>query len=109
MADATLTPDRAPDYFEGLSPDVKACVLVGSDRRVVAADAAHAADAEELGELALELLDRAEAPQVEVSTGTGIVYALRAGDWTLAVVASRLALSALVFFDMRKTLEELAG
>lgn len=109
MADATLTPDRAPDFVESLSPDVKACVLVGADRRVVAADAGHEADADELGALALELLDRADAPQVEVSTGTGIVYALRSGDWTLAVVASRLALSSLVFFDMRRTLEDLAA
>jgi predicted regulator of Ras-like GTPase activity (Roadblock/LC7/MglB family) len=109
MADATLTPDRAADYFEGLSPDVKACVLVGADGRVAAADSGHEGDADELGELATALLERADAPQVEVSTGSGIVYALRSGDWTLAVVASRLALSALVFFDMRKTLEELAA
>ncbi len=51
----------------------------------------------------------AGARQVEVSTGAGIVYALRTDDWTLAVVAGRFALSSLVFFDMRRALEELAA
>jgi uncharacterized membrane protein len=46
---------------------------------------------------------------VEVSTGAGIVYALRSGEWTLAVVAGRFALSSLVFFDMRQALQELAA
>jgi len=39
----------------------------------------------------------------------GIVYALRSGEWTLAVVAGRFALSSLVFFDMRQALQELAA
>ena len=36
-----------------------------------------------------------------------MVYALRQGDWTLAVVAGRFALSSLVFFDMRRVIEEI--
>ena len=105
MADATLT----PDFIEGLSPDVKACVLVDAGGRLVAADSGHEADGEELAALAVQLLERAGTPQVEVSTGTGVVYALRLGDWTLAAVAGRFALSSLMFFDMRKALEELAA
>ena len=70
-------------------------------------DGSHEPEAESLAELARELLSRAETPQVEVSTGTGIVYALRRGDWTLAVVAGRFALSSLVFFDMRRVIEEI--
>ena len=84
-------------------------MLLDSDGRLVAADGGHADVAEELGELARDLLECAGAPQAEVSTGAGIVFALRSGDWALGVVASRFALSSLVFFDMRKTLEELAG
>ena len=46
---------------------------------------------------------------MEVSTGAGIAYAMRTGEWTLVVVAGRFALSSLVFFDMRRALEELGG
>lgn len=105
MPDAALT----PDHIEGVSPDVKACVLLDADGRLVAADSAHEGDGERLAELARSLLDTAEAPQVEVSTGTGIVYALRSNGWTLAVVTGRFALSSLMFFDMRKALEELSA
>ena len=93
--------------MEGLSTDVKACVLLDADGRLVAADTHHEAEGEQLAELAEALLEGAGAPQVEVSTGAGIVYALRAGEWTVAVVAGRFALSSLVFFDMRRTLEGL--
>jgi hypothetical protein len=108
MPDATLTPEQAADYIEGLSTDVRACVLVDRDGRLVSVDAGHEADGQALADLARGLLERAGAPQVEVSTGAGIVYALRGGGWTLAAITGRFALSALVFFDMRRALEELA-
>ena len=109
MPDTTLTPQAIPDHFEGLSPDIVACVLLDSDGRFVAADGAHADAGEHLGELGRQLLELAGTSQVEVSTGTGIVYALSRGGWTLVVVAGRFALSSLVFFDMRQALEELAA
>ena len=108
IPDATLTPDRAADLIEGLSTDIRACVLIGSDGRLAAVDAGHESDGESLAELARELLEKATTTQIEVSTGVGIVYVLREGGWTLAVVAGRFALSSLVFFDMRRVLEELA-
>jgi hypothetical protein len=104
----TLTPDRAADFIESLSADVRACVLLGSDGRLAAVDEGHEAEGESLAELARDLLERAGTPQVEVSTGVGIVYALCTGRWTLAVVTGRFALSSLVFFDMRQALKELA-
>lgn len=107
MPDATLTPERVADYVEGLSTDVRACVLLDAEERLVAVDQAHEADGQALADLARGLLERAGAPQVEVSTGGGIVYALRAHGWTLAVVTGRLALSSLVLYDMRRALEEL--
>ena len=88
---------------------MRACVLLDADGRLVSVDAAHEGDGEALAELAMQLLGRAGTDQVEVSTGAGIVYALRLGEWTLAVIAGRFALSSLVFFDMRQTLEELAA
>lgn len=107
IPDATLTPDRAADFVEGLSTDVRACVLLDGEGQLVSVDAGHESEADSLAELARDLLSRAGAPQVEVSTGAGIVYALRQADWTLAVVAGRFALSSLVFFDMRRVLEEI--
>ncbi len=104
-----MTPDRAADFIEGLSTDVRACVLLDADGRLVGVDRGHEADGEELAKLAREVLERAETTQVEVSTGAGIVYVLRSGRWTLAVVAGRFALSSLVFFDLRRALEELGG
>ena len=103
-----MTPDRAADFIEGLSTDVRACVLLDADGRLAAVDDGHEADGEVLAELTKQLLDRAGTSQVEVSTGAGIVYALREGGWTLAVVTGRFALSSLVFFDMRRVIEELA-
>jgi hypothetical protein len=107
IPDATLTPDRAADFFESLSTDVSACLLLGDDGRLASVNSGHDSGGEELAELARELLERAGCDQVEVSTGAGIVYALRHGSWTLVVVAGRFALSSLVFFDMRRVLEEL--
>ena len=82
-------------------------MLLDGDGRVVSVDGGHEPEAESFAELARELLSRADTPQVEVSTGTGIVFALRQGDWALAVVAGRFALSSLVFFDMRRVIEEI--
>ena len=109
MPDTTLTPDALPGHFEGLSPDIVACVLLHSDGRFVAAGEEHADSGEHLADLGRQLLERAGAKQVEVSTGTGVVYALSQGDWTLVAVTGRFALSSLVFFDMRQALTELAG
>jgi hypothetical protein len=109
MPDATLTPATAPDFIEGLSSDIVACVLIGADGRLAAVDEGHTDHGEELAELAREILARAAAPQVEVSTGTGIVYGLRHGEWTLVAVTGRFALSSLVLFDMRNALERLAA
>ncbi len=109
MPDATLTPDRAADFIEGLSTDVRTCVLLDAGGRLVGVDGGHEAEGESLADLARQLLERAGTPQVEVSTGAGIVYALRQGDWTLAVVTGRFALSSLVFFDMRQALAALNG
>ena len=89
-------PDRTaiPELIEASSADVKACVLVSPD-----------GPEDTLGELTLELLDTAGTDQVEVSTGSAAVYALRSDGWALGVVTGRFALSSLVFFDMRQALE----
>ena len=87
---------------------MRACVLLDADGRLVAVDDAHEPDGDALAGLTRELLERSGTSQAEVSTGAGIVYAVREGEWTLSVVAGRFALSSLVVFDMRRVLEELA-
>ena len=109
MSGATLTPEAAPGFVEGLSSDILACVLVDADGRVSAPEGADAESADELGRLGAALLERVGAPQVEVSTGTGVVYALRRDGRTLVVVTGRFALSSLIFFDMHKTLEGISA
>lgn len=98
-----------PDYIEGLSPDIRACVLLDRDGALAGIDAGHAEVGDELAELASEMLERAGTPQAEISTRGGVVYAMRRGDWALAVVAGRFALSSLVLYDMREALARLSA
>lgn len=107
MPDTATAPEHTADWIEGLSDDIRACVLVAADGSVASVDSAHADAGERLAAMALELLETAGADQVEVSTGSAVVYALRSERWTLAAVTGRFALSSLVFFDMRKALEAL--
>ena len=81
-------------------------MLLDRTGTLAAVDSGNADSGEELAGLARELVERA-GTQVEVSTGAGIVYGLKNESWTLAVVAGRFALSSLVFFDMRRALEEI--
>ena len=108
MPDIATSPERTADWIEGLSDDIRACVLVGADGGVASVDSAHAEGGERLAALARELLATAGTDQVEISTGSAVVYALRGERWTLAVVTGRFALSSLVFYDMRNALEALA-
>ena len=84
-------------------------MLLDAGDGLVAVDEGHAAQGDQLADLTKQLLDCASTSQVEVSTGAGIVYAMRQGGWTLGVVGGRFALSSLVFFDMRRVLEALDG
>jgi hypothetical protein len=104
------TPDSAPAYLEGLSPDVRAAVLLQTDGAQVAH--AGAGDPAEVAGLVAELLenvDRAAGErtgEVEVVTGAGTVFAVRGERFVLAAVATRLALSSLLRWDMRHVLGE---
>lgn len=98
---------------------MRAAVLLDADGRLVAHAGAGEGEADRFGELARELVKAADqaaerreihAWQVEVSTPRGAVFAIReaapeAGSArTLAVVARRFALPALMFMDMRHVL-----
>lgn len=109
-----MTPDLALDYLAELSTDIRAGVLLDGDGSLVASWRGDTERGERVRELVLDLMVRADEAagrdrpsQVEVSTGVGGVFCVREGSWTIAVVTGRFALSSLMFFDLRKVLEDL--
>ena len=116
MAGPALTPDLALDYLGELSTDIRAGVLLDGAGALAASWEGDEARGERVRELVLDLLTRVDAAagerdrpaQVEVSTGDGGVFCVRADDWTIAVVTGRYALASLMVLDLRKLLEDLA-
>jgi len=102
MTDA-LTPDQALDYLRTLSADIReAAVLDASGELVAGPDA--------LAEPARALLAAApEAEDLEVATAQGSVFAARSDTHAVVLVCGRFALPALVRFDLRMVLGDLAG
>lgn len=111
VAGQALTPELALGHLEELSSDLRAAVLVDSKGRLAASTDPDRGD--RLCELARALFERAEAAaeeapaQVEVTTTAGAVFAIRDARFTLAVVADRLALASLMFYDLRSVLARL--
>ncbi len=102
MTDA-LTPDQALEYLRTLSADI-------DEAAVLAADGSLLAGPEELAEPARALLAAApEADDVEVSLAEGSVFAARSDTHAVVLVCGRYALPALVRFDLRVVLTDLAG
>ena len=99
----TLTPAEALDYLRTLSADIE-------EAAVLAADGSLLAGPEELAEPARALLAAApEADDLEVATGENSVFAARSDDHAVVLVCGRFALPALVRFDLRIVLGDLAG
>ena len=102
MTDA-LTPDQALEYLRTLSADI-------DEAAVLAADGSLLAGPEDLAEPARALLAAApEADDVEVSLAEGSVFAARSDTHAVVLVCGRYALPALVRFDLRVVLTDLAG
>lgn len=102
MDGSPLTPELALAYLGELSTDIRAAVALGAGGERLAGHPALAGPAR-------DLLARADAPLVEVETPRGSVVAARAGDHAIAVVVGRGALLALVRYDVRRVLRDLAG
>jgi predicted regulator of Ras-like GTPase activity (Roadblock/LC7/MglB family) len=109
-----LTPELALQYLGELSTDIKASLVSSADGRNVAASLT-GEQGDRLRELTQTLFERADVvddrpvTQVEVSTGEGVVYAVRDERWTIAVVSGRYSLSSLMFYDLRNVLGDLEG
>lgn len=105
----------APGRLVELSADVRSAVLVDSAGALVAASDEDRPRAQRLAELARELIEAADAvapeptEQIEARIDGGAVFAVRTVRHTLACVAKRLALPALVLYDLRQTMLELEG
>ena len=99
-----LTPPLALDYLRERSADIAAGA-------VLPPDGARLAGPDALAEPARDLLASAgeAAAEVHVSTADGAVYAARSEQHAIAVVCGRFALPALIRYDLRKVLADLAG
>ena len=115
MAGPALTPALALDYLAELSTDIRAGVLLDSTGELSAAWGGDDERGERVRELVTELLERVDAAadgeplQVEAWAGAGCVFCVRGRGWTIAVVTGRYALSSLMFYDLRKVLEDVSA
>lgn len=95
-----------------MSADVRAAVLLDPAGGLIAASDSDAERALRLAGLAHDLVVAADAAadrpteQIEAQVERGAVFAVRSARHTLACVVRRLALPALILYDLRQTLLE---
>lgn len=105
-----VAPGEAAGRLVEMSADVRAAVLIDPAGGLVGAGGLEErAVARRVAALAHDLLGAADAAGqptelIEAHTGDGGVFAVRNARFTLACVARRVALPALVLYDMRQTL-----
>ena len=98
-----LTPELAVDYLRELSADIRAAAVLSPAGEQLAGPP-------ELAEPARALLAAApDAAELEVSTGAGVVHAARSDTHAVVAVCGRFALAALIRYDLKIVLAELAG
>jgi hypothetical protein len=98
-----LTPELAVDYLRELSADIQAAVVLTPAGEPLAGS-------EELARAAARLLAAApEAAEIEVATAGGAVHAARSAEHAVVAVCGRFALPALIRYDLKVVLGELAG
>lgn len=102
MTSSLPTPSDVLDRVQAQAPDVREAVMLDARGRRLAGSAVLAASAH-------ELLEQAQAPEVEIVTGRGSVFALRARRHEIAVVTVRSVLGSLMLYDLRMALSELEG
>ena len=98
-----LTPELAVGYLRELSADIRAATVLTRDGDPLAGPA-------ELTAAARALLAAApDAAEIEVATSGGAVHAARSEQHAVIAVCGRYALPALVRYDLKIVLAELAG
>ena len=105
--------EAAPDRLVEVSADVRAAVLLDAAGGLLASSLSETAHARRLAELTHELVLAADstskvpAEQIEAQTGAGAVFAVRSARHTLACVVRRLALPALILYDLHRAMDEI--
>ena len=100
---AALTPELAVDYLRELSADIEAVAVLTPGGEPLAGDP-------EVTSAARALLEAApDAAEIEVATGSGAVHAARSAEHAVVTVCGRFALPALIRYDLKVVLGELAA
>jgi predicted regulator of Ras-like GTPase activity (Roadblock/LC7/MglB family) len=103
-------PRSAPERLVETSADVRSAVLIDAAGGLLASSDPDRDRSRSLAELAHGLVEAADAAatepteQLEVQVVDGIVFVMRDSRMALACVAGRLALPALVLYDLSETL-----
>jgi hypothetical protein len=98
-----LTPELAVGYLRELSADIRAVAILTPDGKPLAGE-------EELAGAAGRLLAAApDAAEIEVATAGGVVHAARSDEHAVVAVCGRFALTALIRYDLKIVLAELAN
>jgi hypothetical protein len=97
-----LTPELAVDYLLEMSADIRAAVVLTPEGESLAG-------APEFVDPARRLLAAApDAVEIEVAITGGAIHAARSADHAVVAVCGRFALPALVRYDLKVVLGELA-
>ena len=98
-----MTPELAADYLRELSADIRAVAILAPDGTPLAGEP-------ELASAARRLLDAAPgAAEIEVASAGGTIHAARSDEHAVVAVCGRFALPALIRYDLKIVLAELAG
>jgi len=97
-----LTPELAVGYLRELSADIREAVILTPDGEPLAGEP-------ELAAAAKRLLDAApDAAEIEVALAGGAIHAARGDHHAVVAVCGRYALPALIRYDLKVVLGELA-
>ena len=97
-----LTPELAVGYLRELSADIRAAVVLTPAGEPLAG-------APELAGAARRLLAAApDAAEIEVAVAGGAIHAARSAEHAVVAVCGRFALPALIRYDLKVVLGELA-
>jgi Roadblock/LC7 domain len=105
--------DSVPARLVEMSADVRTAVLLDPAGGLIAASDPETERARRLAGLVNDLVLAADGAtttpteQIEAQVEGGAVFAVRSARHTLACVVRRLALPALILYDLRQTLLEL--
>jgi hypothetical protein len=104
--------DRAVEYLEEISNELRGCAILSDAGEVLAASGE---DPDAWGKAGGELIAAADAAGGEpvahahVATGDGETFCVREGPYVAVAVTDRFTLASLMIFDIRVALRQLAA